>query len=63
MSFSQGERERLQAAGFTVAGDTAIVTGARVKITAADDDGVSTTTIELPRGASLRLQMHFVRDN
>jgi hypothetical protein len=58
--FSQGERERLEAAGFTVTAGTATAGGATVTITAAGYDGVSTTMIELPGGGCLRLEMHHV---
>jgi hypothetical protein len=61
--FSQGELERLQAAGFTVTDDTATAEAARVTITAAGDDGVSTTMIELPGGGCLRLQIRHGRDH
>ena len=63
MSFSQGERARLEAAGFTVAGDKATAAGARVTITAAGDDGVSTTTIELPGGGAVRLSLRHERSD
>ena len=62
-TFSQGERARLEAAGFAVSGDTAVVRGATVTITAAGEDGVSTTTITLPNGSALRLAMRFGADN
>ena len=61
--FSQGEAQRLRAAGFEVVGDTATVTGARVTISAPGDDGVTITDIQLPTGASLRLSVRLGKDN
>jgi hypothetical protein len=57
MSFKPSERERLELAGFTVLDDVAHADGATVTITPMGDDGRSTTTIALPSGAYLRLEM------
>ena len=60
--FTDGERTRLEGAGFVVVDDVASIDGARVEIIAAGD-GVTTTLIELPSGARLCLSMRFVKDN
>jgi len=62
MSFDPVEAARLREAGFEITDDnTAIATGATVVVTAIDEDGVSTTTITLPGGGTLRLQVRYDR--
>ena len=53
----------MRAAGFTVTTDTATASGATVTVTAVGDDGVSTTTIDLPGGGCLRLSMRHERND